>query len=83
MHPMKLAYHNLANAIIVQAVTDYRKALDGISYCYRPPEKIIQEVEQFFRSEYYKSLTKIDGEYLISKLKKEHQEKVRKEQLCE
>lgn len=44
---------NLANAIVLQAVTDYRNALKGISYSRRqPPEKVIKEVKKFFRSEW-------------------------------
>ena len=31
----------------------------------------ITEIERFFRSEWYKMLTSIDGEYLIAKLRKE------------
>ena len=71
-------YHDLANAIVLQAVEDYRRALDGISYNYKPPEKIIEELEKFFHSEYYQILTTVDGDYLIDQLKKEHQEKERR-----
>ena len=80
MQAVTLAYQNLANAIVLQAVDDYRKALNGITYDDRyPPETIIKKVEDFFRSEWFRTLTKIEGEYLITQLKQEHIEN-RKEQ---
>lgn len=83
MHPMNSPYQDLANAIVAQAATDYRKALDGIGYYNRPPESVIKECEKFFRSSRFKMFTKVKGEYLIEELRKEHEEKKRKEQLCE
>ena len=68
----------LCGAIVLQAVDDYRRALDGKSYDKVPPHKTINEVERFFRSNYFRMLTKIDGEYLIYQLRKEHEEKERK-----
>lgn len=56
---------NLANGIVVQACEDYRAALK------RDDEQAITEIERFFRSGWYKMLTSIDEEYLISKLRKE------------
>ena len=82
MHPMDLPFQNLANAIVLQAVADYRNALDGIGYDYKPADRVIVELEKFFRSSRYRMLTKVKGEYLIEKLKAEHREKLRKEQLC-
>lgn len=82
---MELAYHELADAIILQAVDDYRKALDGKSYgedSKKSPEWVKRECEKFFRSSWYRSLTKIDGEFLIEQLKREHNEKVRRKQSC-
>lgn len=79
MQATELAYHELANAIILQAVSDYRNALDGISYDLRhSPEKIIKDIEKFFRSDYFEILTRVKGEYLIDRLKQEHLEKERK-----
>lgn len=81
-------YHaqEIANGIILQAVNDYRRALDGKAYetkCHNiTPEHIIVDCERFFRSKYFHLLTKVDGEYLIRKLRREHEEKVRKEQVC-
>ena len=68
------AYENLANAIIESAVNDYRKALKGVTYDKRiPPSSVIATVEKFFRSSDFGALTKLDGEYLISRLREEHE----------
>ena len=83
MHYKKL-YQDLTNAIVVQAADDYRKALDGKSYSkLKTPEGVIEELEKFFHSSWYRMLTKVDGDFLIEQLKREHNEKIRKEQLCE
>lgn len=59
------AYENLANAIVVQAVKDYRAAKrTGNS-------GRIASIRRFFRSDWFGTLTDIDGEYLIRKLDKE------------
>lgn len=71
---------DIKNAIILLAVEDYRRALDGNDCDGIPPAMIISDVERFFRSTYFETLTKIDGEFLIEQLKKEHEEKVRKEE---
>jgi hypothetical protein len=55
-------YENLANAIILQAVKDYRLTDD---------EQELQEVERFFRSGWFGVLSKVDPEYLIRQLRKE------------
>lgn len=84
MQSIELAYCNLANAIIVQAADDYRKALDGKTYYYKKSTlSIIKDVEKFFHSSWYRELTKVDGDFLIEQLHREHNEKIRKEQLCE
>jgi hypothetical protein len=79
-------YQELANGIVLQATTDYRRALDGTVYSKNfgnvTPEYLIADCERFFRSKYFHLLTNVDGEYLIQKLRQEHEEKVRKEQLC-
>ena len=61
------SYRLLVNAIIIQAVKDYRKAL---KYDHR---SIKRECCRFFRSDWFKTLTAIDGEMLISRLKSEVQ----------
>ena len=66
-------FENLTNAIILQAVKDYRKTL---SRCIRHPEKLDYRedkatLEQFFRSGWFSFLTDIDPEMLIRKLGEE------------
>lgn len=79
---MQREYQDLANAIVVQAANDYRNALRGVGYYGKPPESIIKACERFFHSAWFRTLTKVDGEYLIEELKQEYKEQQRKEQLC-
>ena len=76
-------YVDLANAIVKQAADDYRSALKGNLVGGKPPEEVIPKIEKFFRSEWYRTLTKVDADYLLEELRKEHRENMRKEQLCE
>lgn len=66
-------YEALANAIILQAVNDYRIALKKVKK--NPGNKdAINEalsVERFFRSPWYETLTSVDGEFLIRKIRAE------------
>lgn len=79
----KASYRELADAIILQAVDDYRKALDGKSYLQsKSPKWVIKECEKFFHSSWFRALTKIDGDFLIEQLEREHNEKVRRKQSC-
>jgi hypothetical protein len=55
-------YEELANAIVLQAVKDYRLN-DG--------EQELASIERFFRSGWFSTLTSINPEMLISKLRKE------------
>ena len=55
-------YENLANAIVLQAVKDYRLTDD---------EAELAEIERFFRSDWFGVLTGVDPEYLIRRLRKE------------
>ncbi len=66
-------YERLANAIILQAVSDYRVALKKIKAHPKNKEAIIEalEIERFFRSGWYGQLTGVDGEYLIKRLQDE------------
>lgn len=64
-------YQELYNAIVLQAVTDYRNALIGIGYSRKSSEYVVRECERFFRSGYFCMLTKVPGEYLIEKIRKE------------
>ncbi|MGN0359020.1 MAG: hypothetical protein ACI4E0_14630 [Blautia sp.] len=66
-------YEALGNAIILQAVKDYRVALKRIKH--NPKNRIaIDEaltIEKFFRGPLYSVLTSVDPEFLISKLRAE------------
>lgn len=62
---------NLANAIILQVVKDYRKALKGFSINGKSSTAVIADCERFFRSDWYRQLTNVDGEYLITTIRKE------------
>lgn len=66
-------YERLANAIILQAVKDYRNVLKRLKeYPNRGIDLYMkQEVERFFRSGWYSCLTTVDPEILIRKLNEE------------
>lgn len=66
-------YENLANAIIVKACDDYRAALKKIKKNAANQDAVHEalSVERFFRSQWYGTLTSIDGEFLIRKLRAE------------
>lgn len=69
-------YENLANSIVLLAVKDYRDTLKKLKKWPRneSAEIMKDEVERFFRSAWYRELTSVDGEYLISKLQAEVEE---------
>ena len=61
-------YQALANAIVELAVKDYKKAL---KQHFRHPDKKeysddVDSLEQFFRSGWYGMLTDLDGEVLMT-----------------
>ena len=66
-------WENLANAIILQAVKDYREARK--KYKKRPKNEdaklMIADCEAFFCSDWFAALTNIDGEALLRKLQEE------------
>lgn len=66
-------YEKLANAIVLQAVSDYRAALKKVKKNPNNRDAINEalQIEKFFRSEWYQTLTALDGEYLIDRLRKE------------
>ena len=66
-------YQNLANAIVVQAVKDYRWALKKLL---ESPDDLkaknrLLEIEVFFNSDYYRLLTDLDSKLLVRKLRQE------------
>ena len=66
-------WENLANAIILQAVKDYREARRKLKK--RPKNEdaklMISDCEAFFRSDWFKALTELDDEMLLRKLQEE------------
>lgn len=66
-------YEELANAIVVQAVVDYRRATKRLEK--HPLDKMQKhthrEVLRFFRSDWFGILTTLDPEVIIEKLAKE------------
>ena len=72
-------YEELANAIILRAVEDYRRALRKLRRCEGDINALltVHEVEQFFRSEWFAVLCNLDGEILIGWLKGEYHDSKR------
>jgi len=64
------AYENLANAVILQAVSDYRNALRRFRHTGKE-NSAMEELESFFLSSWYECLTNLDGKYLVKKLREE------------
>ena len=60
----------LYNAIILQAVKDFRQARRRLKR--RPDDKaamsVVREVSRFFRSDYFSTLTRLDGQTLLNRL---------------
>lgn len=58
-------YQNLANAIVIKAVDDYKLALEfNIT-------RLQKECEKFFRSEWFTFLCDLDPEHIIRTLQEE------------
>lgn len=72
-------YKELANAIILQAVKDWRTAYRACRRSYRDTvsRNHMYECESFFRSNWFKTLTNgnIDGKKLVQALKEQEDEK--------
>ena len=74
-------WENLANAIVLTAVkdfrTEYKKLLKNPKSKSAAAE--VAALVRFFISDYYSSLTAVDGEMLVRKLKNEVEEKINAE----
>lgn len=73
--PTEENWEALAHHIILQAVADYRRALRELM---NDPDDVeamsdLHEIEQFFLSEWFCVLTKLDGKRLLTRLKGEIQ----------
>jgi hypothetical protein len=66
-------YEDLANAIVLTAVKDYRDALRKLNKHPRNQAALNtkEEVERFFHSSWYKLLTSLDPDMLIKQLNEE------------
>jgi hypothetical protein len=66
-------YEDLANAIVLLAVKDYRDALKKLMKYPRheSAKRTKAEVERFLRSDWYRELTAVEPEILLRKLKEE------------
>ncbi len=66
-------YEDLANAIVLLAVKDYRNALKKLMKYPRheSAKRTKAEVERFIRSDWYRELTALEPEILLRKLKEE------------
>ena len=70
-------WQNMANAIIIRAVEDWR---DASSYVARrktggkrvkAAKDIVTECEEFFKGEWIQQLTDVDGKYILETLQSE------------
>lgn len=66
-------YETLGNAVVIQAVKDYRDAVHKLSRGKKNTiaESTKQECERFFQSPYFNVFTQLDGKALLSQLEKE------------
>ncbi len=66
-------YEALGNAVVLQAVKDYREAVHKLSRGKKNTiaESTKQECERFFQSSYFNVFTQLDGKALLSQLEKE------------
>ena len=70
--PIEEAYNHLAKSIVIQAITDYREVLNNQRIKKLSKAKYNKaELEKFFRSEWYRLLSDLDGERLISLIKEQ------------
>lgn len=67
-------WQKLANAIVEQAVKDYRTAQARVKANPESAEHAkveVRQLERFFRSSWFEVLTDVDGRLVLSRLKKE------------
>ncbi len=61
---VEAGWEALANAIIVQACKDYRKAIKSFDI-YE-----MKQIRHFFHSQWLRELTKIDGDYILKEIER-------------
>lgn len=68
------AYQNLANAIIIRAVKDFRRCLKVAKKNNRNKETAIKEMKEiveFIKSPWFRTLTSLEPSVLLKKLQQE------------
>ena len=70
-------YEKLANAIILQAVKDFRPAYRRVKKYPNDStaQRTVREITGFFCSQYFKALTDLDGPALLHQIMREIDEK--------
>lgn len=69
-----MAMQDLADAIVLQAVSDYRRALrHGVFKYYGKKVDFVTDCESFFTSDWFRMLTRLNGKHLMRKLKEEYE----------
>lgn len=65
-------YQELANAIIVQASADYKRACEALKTWKRDPDALgtKKECERFFQSDWFDVLSGLDGRVLMQDIRK-------------
>ena len=68
-------YENLGNAVIIQAVHDYRKAYGKYLNGRKDKNTLdrIRELEEFFTGEWIQVLTSLDGTMILKTIRKEEE----------
>ncbi len=71
--PFADCWQDLADAIILQAVSDFRKTQKLLKQKSDNKEQLLElhRLERFFRSNWFKALTTLDGSQLLTDLRKE------------
>ena len=80
--PDNAGCEELANAIIIQACKDYKSAYMRYLRRYGRTDRTdpqMVELEGFFRSNWYKTLTSVDGELLMKRLQNEVAEELKRQ----
>ena len=68
------AYKNLANSIVILAVDDYRRILRDENIKYDGGRRVtLEELDEFFLSDWFYTLTNVDGITIINRLRREYQ----------
>lgn len=66
-----IAYENLANAVVLQAVEDYRDLLNRLAIFPNDPTTLreLRDLEQDIHTPFFQSLTKLDIDKLFADVK--------------